>query len=760
MLKKVSSRLNITSQLVLFLLWVSILPLLILGHTSYSTSRNVIQERVSNYNLALMIEHKDHLEALLESVESLVANISGVEDIKKVLDNSNLASDTYTRLATRAKIGYILNGYLNLKGLISIDIFTNSGFHFHVGDTLNVSEIDQALYNRIYDEAISTDRLVLWTGVEDNININSTHKKVVTAAKIFNVIDADTLHEKPVALLLVNYSTDSFYDRFNKFDLGEGSYIMIIDTKNRLISHPNQKLIGRRISSAFLDDLNDDNGSLVTMVDGQEMLVTYSKSEMSGWVLVSLVPIASLTATANTILNNTLIVLMICFVFISVAAVVVSRAFVSPIKQITELFQQVQANELDGKSRFTIKRSDEIGELLHWSNSFLDSLEAKQKTDRELVQAKEVAEQASQKITVLNQQLESDNAELEKAMADLLTTQQELVQSEKMAALGQLIAGIAHEINTPLGAIQASIGNIADAMNSSIDKLPLLFQQLTIQQQTDFIALVDNGLVPSHEISFREERRQKRALKKLLDQYDVPQKNKVAVLLVQLGVSETATVEKFSSLLQDPNNTFILQMAYNLASQRLHRQNIELSVERASKVVFALKSYAHYDHSGQKIKTPVTKGLDVILTLYHNWLKQGVTVIKNYNPVPDIFCYPDELNQVWTNLIHNAIQAMENKGEIKLDVFSHNGCPNGSETESTTQYVIVSFTDNGPGIPDDIQKRIFDPFFTTKQAGEGSGLGLDIVRKIIEKHDGLIEFDSEPGKTTFKVWLPVNEQTE
>lgn len=140
----------------------------------------------------------------------------------------------------------------------------------------------------------------------------------------------------------------------------------------------------------------------------------------------------------------------------------------------------------------------------------------------------------------------------------------------------------------------------------------------------------------------------------------------------------------------------------------------------------------------------LTGGIETVLTLYQNQMKHGIEVIRNFEELPSVLCYPDELNQVWTNLVHNAIQAMENKGTLQIDVRSRN------------DRAVVTVTDSGNGIPDEIRERIFEPFFTTKPAGEGSGLGLDIVRKIIEKHRGEIRVESEPGKTAFSVILPIH----
>lgn len=145
----------------------------------------------------------------------------------------------------------------------------------------------------------------------------------------------------------------------------------------------------------------------------------------------------------------------------------------------------------------------------------------------------------------------------------------------------------------------------------------------------------------------------------------------------------------------------------------------------------------------EKVMADIRESVETVMTLYHNKIKRGVELTTDFKATPSIPCYPDELSQVWTNLIHNALQAMQFRGRLEISIFPEN------------DNIIVAITDNGPGIPKEIQSRIFEPFFTTRARGEGSGLGLDICRKIVEKHKGAIQFDSEPGKTTFKVSLPV-----
>jgi signal transduction histidine kinase len=341
----------------------------------------------------------------------------------------------------------------------------------------------------------------------------------------------------------------------------------------------------------------------------------------------------------------------------------------------------------------------------------------------------------------LQQSLQEKNRDLVTTLEQLQITQNELIQSEKMAALGQLIAGIAHEINTPLGAIRSSVENIAEFLTSSIEQLPGFFQGLSPERNQDFLALLKRSNSQQQVLSSREKRQIKRTLTEQLKELGVQDTDTLATMLVGIGVLDD--LEVFRSLIEDENNTLILKNAYEISSLQRSTRTIVTASDRAAKVIFALKTYARQDLSGERAIANLTDGLEMVLTLYQNQLKMGVDVIRSYGEIPAISCYPDELNQVWTNLIHNALQAMKNKGTLAIGV------------KQQDQYIAVSITDSGAGIPSEIQSKIFTPFFTTKPPGEGSGLGLDIVKKIIDKHQGKIEVESVPGQTKFIVSLPI-----
>ncbi|MDM8566805.1 AAA family ATPase [Candidatus Halobeggiatoa sp. HSG11] len=340
----------------------------------------------------------------------------------------------------------------------------------------------------------------------------------------------------------------------------------------------------------------------------------------------------------------------------------------------------------------------------------------------------------------LEQKVNERTIKLQTTLEDLRAAQSQLIHSEKLAALGQLIAGIAHEVNTPLGAIRASIDNALASFNAVTSNLPQLSEFISVANRLQlFMLLLEKAKSSTNSLTSKEKRAAKRKLRQTFG--EIEHSSTLADLLVYMKITEDCT--DLLPLLKDEQAIDVVKMARNFISIYNNSTNINLAVNKASKVIFALRKFAHQDTSGEKSPLDIIDSIDTVLTLYHNQIKQGTEIIKNYQqPISLVKCYVDEIQQVWTNIIHNALQAMENKGVLTIKVVESKG------------QVTVSFTDNGCGIPVEIQERIFEPFFTTKIRGEGSGIGLDIVKKIIDKHKGKIEIESSEG-TTFKITLPI-----
>lgn len=352
---------------------------------------------------------------------------------------------------------------------------------------------------------------------------------------------------------------------------------------------------------------------------------------------------------------------------------------------------------------------------------------------------------AQQRADRINDELLQKNQLLEETIKELHHTQNKLIFAEKMAALGALIGGVAHEINTPLGAIKASSSNISEVVDKINVDLPWLIENASKEEIEWLFKLINKADARDISVFSKEERQRKRDLTALFEANGIANASNYADTLVSLKVDEPD--ENFVQLLLLPQAPKLLQVMKVIFSLKRNANNIFVSVDKAAKVVKALKSYIYRNRIGEFEAADITETINTVLVLTANALKhQKIEVKTKFHSIPLVYCRQDELCQVWTNIITNAIQAMRSVGTLEIEV--------NSKDENR---VIVSFKDTGGGIPEEIGQKIFEPYFTTKAVGEGTGMGLDISNQIITNHNGKIYFESTQGVgTTFFVEIPVN----
>jgi two-component system NtrC family sensor kinase len=317
---------------------------------------------------------------------------------------------------------------------------------------------------------------------------------------------------------------------------------------------------------------------------------------------------------------------------------------------------------------------------------------------RDITEAKRAEEKLKEYSQNLEKMVEERTVELKKTLHDLQNTQSQLIQSEKMASIGQLAAGVAHEINNPTGFVSSNLKTLSDYQN-------------------DIFGLI----------------REYRKLIADLKQNGTSQANPAAI---QGDLGRIAALEKEMDI------DFIMDDTPNLI------KDCQEGTERVKKIVIDLKDFAH--PSEQKPQyADINQNLDSTLNIVWNELKYKATVTKEYGELPQVHCYPQQLNQVFMNLLVNAAQAIEKEGEIRIS------------TQALDGHVEIKVSDTGSGIPKENLSRIFDPFFTTKEVGKGTGLGLNVAYNIIQKHKGTIDVESEVGKgTTFIIRLQVEAGLE
>ena len=319
-----------------------------------------------------------------------------------------------------------------------------------------------------------------------------------------------------------------------------------------------------------------------------------------------------------------------------------------------------------------------------------------------------------------------------------------LKQQEKLATLGKLSAGLAHELNNPAAAAQRAARMLSESLPAlHAETLRLGHLGLSEAQLAYLITFQQQALLrpAAASLSALQQDTREDEIAAWLDTQGIRDGWRMAAALVSGGVvldDLVALAERFSSKQVEDVVTWL----YSTLEATALLDEIEQSMRRITDLVASVKSYVHMDQEALQT-VDIHQSLETTLTVMRHKL-QDVQVIRDYDPdLPPIQARGNELDQVWTNLIDNAIGAMHGEGQLALI------------TRREADVVMVEVADTGPGIPPEVMPHLFEPFFTTKQAGVGTGLGLDISQRIVQQHNGTIEVLSQPGNTRFIVRLPV-----
>ncbi|WP_031527146.1 sensor histidine kinase [Dyadobacter crusticola] len=348
-----------------------------------------------------------------------------------------------------------------------------------------------------------------------------------------------------------------------------------------------------------------------------------------------------------------------------------------------------------------------------------------------------------------------NNYELTQALVVVMTSRvrefTELEQqNEKMMALGKLSAGLAHELNNPAAAIvRGSVSLKNHLLMQPGDFKKLISIHLSPEEvdviNNKMVAILGNTNRPVLSMMKRSEKEDE--ILGWLEDNNIVGCEDIAENLVEFGISEEDLEDLKSKINKDDFSPILLWINNSLTTERMVA-DIQEASKRIADLVGSVKTFTHMDRGGEREVIDIHTGIRNTVTMLNYKLKKGnIKVIEDFNTdLPKIKAMVGELNQVWTNLIDNAIDALEGQPEPELRIV----------TSLDKEFIKVGICDNGPGIPKEIRSKIFDPFFTTKSVGKGTGLGLDVVMRIVKQHHGSVTLHSEPGKTEFLVCFPIN----
>ncbi|CAN5131259.1 ATP-binding protein [soil metagenome] len=322
-------------------------------------------------------------------------------------------------------------------------------------------------------------------------------------------------------------------------------------------------------------------------------------------------------------------------------------------------------------------------------------------------------------------------------------------QNEKMISLGKLSAGLAHELNNPAAAIVRSAGELKKHLGNVPDK----FKRVMLINITPEIVDCVNDILfrkmsdkKDLRLSMLERREKEDDITYWMEDHDIENGAELAENFAEFGF-ELQDLDVLLDCIGEQDLAPVLAWLDNVMATEKLVGEIEEASKRISALVGSVKSYSHMDRASDTETVDIHEGIRSTITLLnHKIKKNGVKVIENFDTsLPKVPLFVSEMNQVYTNLIDNAIDAMEGREGNTLEI----------ATKQERDSAVISIIDNGPGIPEDLIDQIFDPFFTTKAVGKGSGLGLDLVRRIVEQHKGTVKVYSKPGRTEFRVCVPM-----
>ena len=735
---------NLTHKFIAFLLLTAALPLLIVGISAYQVSRTIVHDEAIRFTQALVDAQSAYLDLQSQQIASLIANLVSVEEITNALAD-DAQTDAYTNLATQARIGYILDGYSNLQGLVSLDIFTMRGTHYHVGDTLDVSQLRTEVIDQLFLEARTDSPNVVWAGIEHNVNAKSNQQHVITAARMIMNTTRGSATSEPVGMLLVNSNVDELRSHFDRGNLGEEALFLIIDAQDRIMYHPDPALLGTTIHHTIRAALQGSRGTLTQVIDGQTMLLTYTTSSLSGWTILSMVPVATLDSRASTIGLTMFLALVVAGIIVIIVATFASQQIVIPLRNLTHHLQLLQASTPGWDTPLPVRGTDEVAELNRWFNTFLETLSARNRVEESLRESEEqtrlLFEESPDAVILFDD--EGRMTRMNRAFEHLTGYRAEQLIGHTMDDVGLVsIDGETNIVNpSPLyNQLTTTDFRLTD-VHGSIRNVGARMFGLTIGGYQYYLSTMrDITTEKKVEETLRQANAELARAGRTKDEFLANMSHELRTPLnAILALSESLQEEIAGPL----NERQMISLSHIEASGRhllsLINDILDLSKVEAGRLELQLDTIAVADVCQSSL-----------MFVKEMALKKTIKVALHLNdPMAEMEVDARRLKQMLVNLLNNAVKFTPANGHVRLEV----------TTNATEGVICFLVYDTGIGITPDDLSRLFQPFQQLdaglSRSHEGTGLGLALVRRLAELHGGSVTVESTYNKgSCFTITLP------
>ena len=512
----------------------------------------------------------------------------------------------------------------------------------------------------------------------------------------------------------------------------------VCDRQGRVISHPRNDFIRDRKSLIEIpavkkaaEGMSGYSFSQLKGADSQNYLYTVVREKNTGWLV-------GVAHAQNQLYSfvSWLIIGGIASIIIS-SAIIMLGARTASQHAAAALSELIKGTEAIAKGSYdTVLAEQEFVEFAAVSDSVKSMQRAVQDRENKL---QELNASLETTVKARTRELEQSNTELMNALEELSATQDKMIKTEKLTALGQLAAGIAHELNTPLGATISAESVLEQFFKQDMEHCLLYISNAEPRTLQLFLSLYKTGIEKSSATSTIIERAKRKALQNTLQDMGIEGHYRITDYLINSGILDLP--ETNPEFFDRKDHEEILKVLNTIIIPLRMTSIIAEAAQKSVRVVQALQNYLRQDSEEAFLSIRVEEGIESVLTLLHNKLKHGVNIEREYAGV-SIYAVAHQISQVWMNLLSNAAYAMDYKGTIRI------------ATAKKDSKAVITVQNDGPAISEEIIEKIFEPFFTTKR-NEGMGLGLDICKRIVEKHRGSIRVESVPGNTVFTVEFPI-----